>query len=84
MDKRFTDDCGDYTTSATVVANIRYGVGAIAFQPPKKTWQRFSGLVLVVFLLMWIVGVVAVGSIWLDSAPRESSLDTQEIDRLAQ
>ena len=84
MDKQFTDDCGDYTISASAAANIRYGVGAIDFRPPKRASQQSYGLVLVVFLLMGLAGVVAVGSIWLDSAPRESSLDTQEIDRLAQ
>ena len=67
MDKRDTDN--DYTTSASAVANIRYGVGAIDFRHPKRTSQRFPGIIFVVSLLISVSLVVLIASIWSDSAP---------------
>ena len=80
MDKRDTD--ADYTTSA--VANIRYGVGAIDFRPPKRTSQRFTGLAVIIFLLIYLAVGVLVGTIWMGSASQEHRINEQSIDRLSQ
>ena len=81
MDKRSTDD--DYTTSASAVANIRYDVGAADFRSPKRTSQRFSGLIPVVFILIAVSLVVLIANIWSDSAP-EHRLNERAIYQLDQ
>ena len=84
MDKRFTDEAeNDYTTSDSAAANIRYGVGAIDFRPPKRTSQRFSGLIPVAFILIAVILVVLIATIWYDSAP-EHRLNERAIYQLAQ
>ena len=82
MDKLFIDN--DYTASMSAVANIRYGVEAIDFRSPKRTSQRFSGLALIIFLLIYLAVGILVGTIWIDSASQEHRINEQSIDRLSQ